>query len=374
MTRLLKLLSYGLLLSFLIACAGVSFSIEPDVPDQTQEETATVTPEMGGTHETESTPGIDVSETITALTQIGVTAEFPRPTPTAAALGTVENPIVLSLLPGSAGNKEQVDAGKALAEQLSEITGYTFVVVAPESYSKLVESLGRGNAHIAVLSAPAYALAYQNDFANAAFASIKSGEKTYGAQFIARTDAGFQSYYDAFRDKNLTDAVIALSQFRDKKPCWPDQVSLTGYVIPAGILAQNEIPTRPAAVVLGQPIVVQAVYAGDVCDFGATYIDAREFPTVLDKYPDVLDEVKVIWRIPPVIPYETLILARSLTPELTLAVGDALIRITGMEAGRNVLGQAYGIEEWERITDSFYEEFRLYIEASGVDLEGILDQ
>jgi len=45
-----------------------------------------------------------------------------------------------------------------------------------------------------------------------------------------------------------------------------------------------------------------------------------------------------------------------------------------MQAGRRVLGQAYGIEEWERITDVFYEEFRLYVKASGVDLENSLDQ
>jgi hypothetical protein len=36
------------------------------------------------------------------------------------------------------------------------------------------------------------------------------------------------------------------------------------------------------------------------------------------------------------------------------------------------LGQAYGIEEWERITDAFYDDFRLYIDASGIDLESVL--
>jgi len=361
------LTSYSLLLAFLIACAGFSFSISPEATGQTQIETSTVTPEIG------VTPGMEGTETTTALPQLGVTAEFPRPTPTPAPVGTTENPIVLSLLPGSSSNGDQVEAGKALAEQLSEVTGYTFVVVAPESYAKLVEALGKGNAHVAVLSAPAYAFAYENGFATAAFASIQSGEKAYGAQFIARTDAGFQSYYDAYRDKNLADAATALSQFRDKKPCWPDEVSLSGYVIPAGVLAQNDIPVRPAAVVLGQPTVVQAVYAGDVCDFGATYIDAREFPTVLDKYPDVLDKVKVIWRIPSVIPYETLTLSRSLSPEITLAISDALFHITGMETGRDLLNRAYGVEAWERTTDTFYEEFRQYMEASGIDMEGLLN-
>jgi ABC-type phosphate/phosphonate transport system substrate-binding protein len=94
---------------------------------------------------------------------------------------------------------------------------------------------------------------------------------------------------------------------------------------------------------------------------------------VLDEYPDVLDEVEVIWRIPAIIPYEVLTIAHNLSPEIAQAIRDALFRITGMGAGRQVLGQAYGIEEWERIDDVFYEEFRLYVNASGVDLEDILD-
>jgi ABC-type phosphate/phosphonate transport system substrate-binding protein len=119
--------------------------------------------------------------------------------------------------------------------------------------------------------------------------------------------------------------------------------------------------------------VVQAVYAGGICDFGATYIDARAFPAVLDEHPDVLEKVKVIWRIDPVIPYEVMVIARNLPPQISLAISDALFRITGMQAGRQVLGQAYGIEEWERITDAFYDEFRLYLDASGIDLEHILE-
>jgi len=119
--------------------------------------------------------------------------------------------------------------------------------------------------------------------------------------------------------------------------------------------------------------VVRAVYVGGICDFGATYIDARSFPAVLDEYPDVLDEVSIIWQIPPIIPYEVLVIARDLHPQIALAINDALFRISGMQAGRLVLGQAYGIDEWERISDTFYEEFRLYINASGIDLESVLN-
>jgi phosphonate transport system substrate-binding protein len=317
---------------------------------------------------TEPAPAIE-----TALASETESAEILRPTPTSAAPGTIENPLVIALPPGSSSDEARVQAGKAFAEQLSEVTGYTFVVVAPDSYAKLVQALGEGNAHIAVLSAYAYVLAYNEGYANAAFASVELGEKAYGAQFVARADAGLESYFNTHTGENTADAATALSQFSDKKPCWPDEVSLSGYAVPAGILAHNEIPLRDAALLQGQPTVVRAVYVGGICDFGATYIDARSFPAVLDEYPGVIDEVKVIWRIPAIIPYEVLVIARNLPPQITLAISDALFRITGMQAGRQVLAPAYGIEEWERITDSFYEEFRTYISASGVDLETVLD-
>jgi phosphonate transport system substrate-binding protein len=282
--------------------------------------------------------------------------------------------LIVALPPGSSSDEARVEAGRAFAEQLSEVTGYTFVVVAPESYTKLVQALGEGNAHVAVLPAYAYVLAYNKGYANAAFARVEAGEKAYGAQFIARAGAGLKSYFDAYTGENTADAATALTQFNDKKPCWPDEVSLSGYAVPAGILAHNEIRLRAAAILQGQPTVVRAVYVGGICDFGATYIDARSFPAVLDEYPDVVDEVVIIWRIPPIIPYEVLSIARNLPPQIIQAISDALFRISGMQAGRQVLGQAYGIDEWERITDAFYEEFRLYINASGVDLESALDQ
>jgi len=310
----------------------------------------------------------------TALAVAAQTAENSRPTPTAAAPGTLENPLVVALPPGSASDVDRVEAGKAFAKQLSEVTGYTFVVVAPDSYKKLVQALGEGNVHVAVLPPYAYVLAYNLGYSNAAFARVELGEKTYGAQFIAREGTSIKSFYNAYTGENSADAATALAQFNDKKPCWPDEKSLSGYAVPAGILAQNNVTPREAALVQGQPTVVRAVYVGGICDFGATYIDARIFPAVIDEYPDVTEKVIVVWRIPPIIPYETLVIARNIPPQIYQAINDALFRITGMQEGRQVLGQAYGIEEWERITDNFYEEFRLYINASGVDLETLLDE
>ncbi|MGD8406544.1 MAG: PhnD/SsuA/transferrin family substrate-binding protein [Anaerolineales bacterium] len=354
MTDLGKRLFYVLNLFLLMACSLTINSASETTPEP-------VSSPQGG-------PAME-----TALAVAAATANIPRPTPTAAPLGTTGNPLVVALSPGSASDGDRVEAGKAFAEQLSEVTGYNFVVVAPDSYANLVRAMGHGNVHVAVLSPYAYGFAYKQGFASAAFARVDSGEKAYGAQFIARTDAGFQSYFDAFSEENRGDASMALSQFRDKKPCWPDEVSPSGYVIPAGILSHNNISLDTAAILQGQPTVVRAVYVGGICDFGATYIDARTFPIVLDEYPDVLEEVEIIWRVPPVIPYEVLTISPNMPPKIDLSIRDALFRITGMQAGRQVLGQAYGIEEWERITDAFYDEFRLYLDASGVDLESLIN-
>lgn len=327
-------------------------------------------------------PGIRAS--VTTPGPVSVTSAVPlptasttppvRPTPTSAPLGTQENPLVLALLPALTPEGTRVEAGKTFAAQLAEETGYTLVVVVPESYAKLVEALGRGNAHIAVLSPYAYALAHEKGYVTAAFAGLKAGQKAYGAQFIARADTGFTSYYDARTQANTADAAAALSQFRDKKPCWSNSVSLSGYVIPAGILAHHGIVTRPAAFVEGQPVVARAVYVGGICDFGATYIDAREFPALRDAFPDIREQVDVIWQTPPIIPYETLVLAKDLPPEMAASLQTALFRLTGMQAGRQALGGAYGIENWEAVTDAFYVDFLLYLEAAPVELEALLEE
>ena len=141
-------------------------------------------------------PGVETA-TLTVPAPVGTSAVLPHPTATAPALGTIENPLILALVPSSAAEGRRVEAGKDLAELLAEETGYAFVVVVPKSYARLADALGQGNAHIAFLSPYAYAYAFENGYIVAAFASVRSGDKLYGAQFIARTDAGFESFFDS---------------------------------------------------------------------------------------------------------------------------------------------------------------------------------
>jgi ABC-type phosphate/phosphonate transport system substrate-binding protein len=268
-------------------------------------------------------------------TPIGITPTntSPPPFPT-VELGLAENPLILALPPSRSGNanlQEQINAAKLIASQFTERTGYTVVTVVPDSYTALVDALSKGNAHIVVLDPYAYELAYQGDWVRAAYAVLKDGEGKYGAQFLAARKGGFTSYFD-------------------------EQAN------------ENQIATKPAAFVEGHPTVVRSLYAGGICDFGATYIDARKFPSLEDQFPDLVEQVIVIWQIPPIIPHEVFAFSTNMPQGMRDLFASMIPAIMQTDAGRAAFKTAYDIDELEPVNDGYYEEFRIYVGESGVDL------
>jgi ABC-type phosphate/phosphonate transport system substrate-binding protein len=310
-------------------------------------------------------PTATVTQTETPI-NVTPTDTSPPPFPT-VELGLAENPLILALPPG-ANSQEQINAAKVIASQFIERTGYTVVTVVPDSYTALVEALAKGNAHIVVLDPYAYELAYQGDWVQASYAVLKDGEGKYGAQFLAARKAGFISYFDEQTGENVEDASPALEQLADKKPCWSDEVSPSGYVVPLGYLNANQIATKPAAFVEGHPTVVRSLYAGGICDFGATYIDARKFPSLEDEFPDLVEQILVVWQIPPIIPYNVLAFSTNMPQGMRDLFASMIPAMMQTEAGKSAFKTAYGIDELEPVNDGYYEEFRIYVGESGVDL------
>jgi phosphate/phosphite/phosphonate ABC transporter binding protein len=303
----------------------------------------------------------------TALAPIPVT-ETPLPPAPVAELGLAENPLILAL-PPAANTQEQIDSAKQIAAQITERTGYTVVTVVPDSYTALVDALANGNAHIVLLEPYAYELAYRQDLVRASYAVLQDGKGKYGAQFIAARGAGFQSYFNPLNETNIiSDARIAITQLANKKPCWSDEESSSGYVIPLGYLNMYQLNTRPAAFVGGHPSVVRSLYATGICDFGATYIDARKFPSLEDEYPDLVEQVIVIWRIPDIIPYNVLAFSTNMPQEMRDQIAGILPAILQTEAGKAAFKIGYDIDEIEPVNDGYYEEFRIYLDESRVDL------
>ena len=321
-------------------------------------------------------PQISLTEpTLTATSTpmlIDVTPTDTAPPPLATAeLGLAENPIILAL-PPTANSQEQIDAAKVIASQFTERTGYAVVTVIPDSYLALVEALEKGNAHIVLLEPLAYELAYQRDLVHAAYAVLREDEGKYGAQFLATRRGGFTSHFDEGLNENLDEAPLALAQFAGKKPCWTDEASPSGYVIPLGYLNENQIVTKPAAFVEGHPTVVRSLYASGICDFGATYIDARKFPSLEDEFPDLVEQVIVIWRIPPIIPYEVLAFSTKMPPGMRELFASFIPAILQTEAGKTAFKTVYDIDKLEAVNDGYYEDFHFYVSASGLDLTTIV--
>jgi phosphonate transport system substrate-binding protein len=309
------------------------------------------------------------TKTVTPTPEVTPT-DTAQPFPT-AQLGLAENPLILAL-PPSANSQAQIDAAKVIASLFTERTGHTVVTIIPDSEAALVEALGSGNAHIVLLDPYAYELAYQRGWARAAYAVLKDGEGKYGAQFIAARKGGFESYFNQGTELNTAEAKIALAQFNDKKPCWSDETSPSGYVIPAGYLNENQVLIKPPAFVQGHPTVVRSLYASGICDFGATYIDARKFPSLEDEFPDLIEQVIVVWRIPDIIPYDVLAFSTNIPQDMHDLLASTIPAMMQTTAGKAAFKTVYDIEEMQAVNDAYYDEFRTYVNQSGVDLSTLV--
>ena len=295
------------------------------------------------------------------------------PLPPTGELGLAENPLILAL-PPSANSPEQINAARSIAAQFTERTGYVVVVVIPDSYADLVEAFENGNAHIALFDPLSYALAYQKDLVRAQYAIVKEEKIKYGTQFLASRKGGYSSYFNAETGENTADATVALAQFANKKPCWSEETSPSGYVIPLGLLNQVQIQTRPAAFVGGQTTVVRSLYVGGICDFGATYIDARKFPSLEDEMPDLIEQVLVIWQTPEIIPYEVLAFSTNMPQPMRNLFFNQIPAILQTDTGNTDFMTAFDIEEIQAVNDGDFNEFHTLVEESKVDLTLLLNR
>jgi phosphate/phosphite/phosphonate ABC transporter binding protein len=286
-------------------------------------------------------------------------------------LGTAGNPLILALAPSS-NSQAQVDAAKVIAAQLKQRTGYEVVVVTSDSYSALVDAFEKGNAHIALLDPFSYELGYQKGLVKAAFAVIKNGKTTYGSQFIASRKGGFRSYFDTTTQTNTADASVALAQFANKKPCWSDETSPSGYVIPFGFLNKNQVQIQPAAFVQGHPTVVRSIYAGGICDFGATYIDARKFPSLEDQYPDLIEQVIVVWRTPEIIPYAIFAFSTNMPQPMRDLFRNIIPAVIQTDDGKAAFKAAYNIDELRSANDADFSEFHEYVGEARLELSTLV--
>ncbi len=307
--------------------------------------------------------------TATAVPTPGTPTAIPTPL---APLGTSQNPLVLALPPSTQPQSDVLNAGQTLSSLLEKETGLKVVSVVSPSETELIRAFGVGNAHVGVLSPFGYLLASNEGVAQAAFGREQNGELFYGSELIARSDGGFTVYFDPVQGKNLVDVGVALAQFNAKKPCWTDELSPSGYVVPLGYLKEADVSLREGAFLTSHPAVVRALYAGQICDFGATYVDARQYPGLEDQLPNVLKKILVVWQIPPIIPYEVLVYGAGLPVETQRALSRAFVDLMTTPDGRSVMQTLYGFSAMQAVQDAQYSDFRQAVQESGLDLSTLV--
>ena len=311
------------------------------------------------------------------VTEAPVVVTEAPPEVTAIPVGTADNPIIMALAP-SATSQELQTGGQAIADKLMELTGYSITIMIPANYAATVEAIGAGQSHVAFLPILAYMKAKSLGYADVGLVVLRNGSDHYGFQFVtntARVNADgtpmFTSFYDPATGKNIegTTAEAALAQFAKKRPCMTDPLSASGYVIPLGVLAKAGVSVKAAVLTQGHPQVISAVYfspTGELCDFGTTYIDART--AIAKAYPDVNDKVQVVYVSEPILPNDNVSFAATLDPEVRQKITDAFVTIASTEEGRALLKSGgYDIGDLKVIDDTFYDEFRAYLDAAGYD-------
>ncbi len=309
----------------------------------------------------------------TATPAVTATPSTPTAVPTPLApLGSAKNPIVLALPPSTAPQSDVLNAGQTLTSLLEKETGLQVVSVLSPSEAELIHEFGIGNAHVAVLTPYGYLMASSQGLVQAAFGREQNGQLFYGSELIARSDAGFTVYFDPVQGKDLADAPVALAQFKDKKPCWTDELSPSGYVVPLGYLKQADVTIRQGAFLTSHPAVVRALFAGQICDFGATYIDARQYPGLEDQLPNVLKKILVIWQTPPIIPYEVLVYSAGLPIETQRALSRAFVDLMTTADGQSTMQTLYGFGAMQAVEDGQYADFRQAVQESGLDLSTLV--
>lgn len=312
----------------------------------------------------------DMPEPTDAPTDVPEPTDTAEPTEEPILLGSPERPIIMAIAP-SATSDTLIASGNLIAELLSAETGLTIQAVVPTNYQAMIQAMCSGNGQIGWLPPFAYLVAQQTlttdaegnevPCADVAFVTLRNDLDHYATQFI-----GASSVFTP------GTTLETLQQFNDKKPCWTDPLSASGYVIPASLLAQEGVKTRTAAFVQGHPTVVRAVYAGGICDFGATFVDARTNSAIVADLPDVNEKVVVVYQTENIIPNDTVGFAYDVPADLRATIAAALAVVAETEAGAEALRTLYSIDGLKEVDDTFFDDFRVLLAASGIDVASLV--
>jgi phosphonate transport system substrate-binding protein len=266
--------------------------------------------------------------------------------------GSEENPIVWVFVPS--GDTERVTTGgEEMAALLYEETGLVIDVIVATSNAAAIEAVCSSppSAHMASLNTFSYIIAADRGCVAAQLVATRYGSPTYSGQIFVHADSG----------------ITSLAELDGLTFCRDDETSTSSWIIPSILLAGAGVdPATDLAEIVSagsHDASVAGVYTGQ-CDGGASYIDART--RIEEDYPDVMDMVVVIETFDG-IPNDGVQYQADFPQELADQVNAALLTLGETEAGQDAMDIAYQWGGLETQGDDFYDGFRQFLDANGVE-------
>jgi phosphonate transport system substrate-binding protein len=290
-------------------------------------------------------------------------------TAAAGALGSADNPIVITFVP-SGDTGAITKAGTAIADCLTQMTGLTFKIEVGTSFGASIEAMGAGKAQVGFLNTFSVLLAEQKYQVVPALATLRK----YTANAIDPDKAltgQMEPFYRGQFIANVASGIKTFADLKGKTFCFVDPNSTSGYIVPRIVLKANGIDpdkdfkaTQNAG---SHNNVGIAVYKGD-CDAGSTYIDVLTDASanLAKTYPDISQKVTAFADTDR-IPNDGVQYIKSLDPKIQALVTEGLLAMAADPGGKATLVSLYNINGFQKIDATFYDAFAAVLKKAGVD-------
>lgn len=286
-------------------------------------------------------------------------------------IGLEESPIVIGYI--LAGNQTNLqNLGDTMIDALEDKTAYEIRFDTFENPQEAFDNLRQGKVHFIFIQPLTYLAATERDLIVPLLVSNHFGLYNYGTQFFANKDSGFNPYFDEKTNKSTSTSDIALRQFEGKRACWTEPSSISGTIVPHGILAKNGVSFLPPAYLQNPSATIRALYIKGICDFGATYSysgDPRTSSQVINDLPDVMDRIVIIWQSEAIIPSLGLSASVSVPPQVQSDIKNAFLNLMADENGKAIVSDAlqYDIQGFLSIEDDYYDALRELVKAANIN-------
>ncbi len=289
--------------------------------------------------------------------------------PAAGALGASDNPIVITFVP-SGDTGKITKAGTAIADCLTQMTGYTFKIEVGTTFAASIEAMGAEKAQVSFLNTFSVLLAEQKYGIVPALVAIRK----YNTNDIDPDKALAGQPEPFYKGQFIAGASTAIKSFADLKGktfCFVDPNSTSGYIVPHIILKANGIDpdtdfkaTQNAG---SHPNVAIAVYKGD-CDAGVTFINVLTDTSanLAATYPDIATKVTV-FAVTDKIPNDGMQFIKSLDSKLQAVIVEGMLAMAQDPGGKAVLKSLYNYDSFQQVKPDFYNDFAKVLKAAGVD-------